>query len=120
MHTAALIVGLGSALAIIVLGIRFFVAPRQATLDFGVEPDNVRALAAIKGGRDVTLGVIVILVWAGAGRSAVGWALLGAAVAPMIDATIVLTNDGKLAKALGVHGLTAVLLIAAGLILAVG
>ena len=120
MHTAALIVGLASALSIVILGIRFFIVPRQATLDFGVDPDNVRALAAIKGGRDVTLGAIVFLVWAGAGRSAVGWALIGAAVAPMFDATIVLTNGGKLAKAIGVHGVAIVLVLASGLILALG
>ena len=34
------------------------------------------------------------------------------------DALIVLTNGGKLSKALGVHGLTATLLVAAGLVLA--
>jgi hypothetical protein len=120
MQTAALLVGLLSAAAIIVLGTRFFLTPRQATLEFGVAPDNVRALAAIKGGRDVTLGAIVLLVWAGAGQTAVGWALLGASVAPMFDAAIVMTNGGKVAKALGVHGITAVLLVAAGLILALG
>jgi thiosulfate reductase cytochrome b subunit len=69
--------------------------PRQATLDFGVDPDDVRTLAANKGGRD-------------------------AAVAPMFDATSVLTNGGKLAKAIGVHGAAAALLLAAGLILALG
>ena len=39
-------------------------------------------------------------------------------VAPTADALIVLTNGGKLSKALGVHGLTAALLAAAGLVLA--
>jgi len=36
------------------------------------------------------------------------------------DALIVLTNGGKLSHALSVHGLTAGLLIAAGLVLALG
>ena len=46
--------------------------------------------------------------------------LVAAALTPIADALIVLTNGGKLSKALGVHGLTAGLLVAAGLVLALG
>ena len=49
-----------------------------------------------------------------------GWALTFAALTAIGDAVIVLTNGGKLSKALGMQGITAVLLIAAGLILALG
>ena len=120
MHLAALLVGLIACAAIIVLGIRFFLAPRQATLDFGVAADNVRALTEIKGARDITSGVVLLVVWASAGHVTLGWALVAAAITPTADALIVLTNGGKLSKALGVHGLTAGLLVAAGLVLALG
>jgi hypothetical protein len=43
-----------------------------------------------------------------------------AAITPTADALIVLTNGGKLSNALGVHGFTAGLLVAAGLVLALG
>ncbi len=49
-----------------------------------------------------------------------GWALTAAALTALGDAVIVRTNGGKLATALGIHGITAVLLIAAGLVLALG
>jgi hypothetical protein len=120
METAALVLSLLAAVAIIVLGIRFFVVPSQATIDYGVAPDNVRALTAIKGGRDVTLGAIVLVVWAAVGREAVGWVMIPAAIAPIIDAAIVATNGGKLSHALSVHGVTAAVMIAAGLVLVLG
>jgi Domain of unknown function (DUF4267) len=118
MHLAALLIGLIACAGIIVLGIRFLLQPHQATLDFGVAADNLRALTEIKGARDITSGVVLLVVLASAGRATFGWALVAAAITPTADALIVLTNGGKLAKALSVHGLTAALLIAAGLDLA--
>jgi hypothetical protein len=120
MNIAALVVAVIACVAIIFLGGRFLLQPRQATLDFGVAADNVRALTAIKGVRDITSGVVPLVVWAAAGRTALGWVLVAAALTAAGDATIVLTNGGKLSTALGIHGLTAGLLVAAGLILALG
>jgi Domain of unknown function (DUF4267) len=87
---------------------------------FGIAADNFRGLAEIKGARDITSGVIPLLVWASAGTTTLGWVLVAAAITLTADAVIVLTNGGKLSKALGVHGLTAGLLVAAGLVLALG
>src|ERR1700736_936289 len=113
MHLAALLIALMACVAIIAIGIRFLLAPRQATLAFGVAADNVRALTEIKGVRDITSGAVLLVVWAAAGRSALGWALIAVALTPTADALIVLTNRGKLAVVLGIHGLTAALLVAA-------
>jgi hypothetical protein len=118
MQLAALIVAIVACAAIIAIGSRFLLAPRQATLAFGVAPDNVRALTEIKGVRDITSGAVLLVIWAAAGRSALGWALIAAALTPTADALIVLTNGGKLSTVLGIHGLTAALLVAAGLVLA--
>ena len=118
MHLAALVFAIIASVAIIALGIRFLLTPRQATLDFGVGADNLRALTAIKGVRDITSGVVPLVVWVAAGRSALGYALIAAAVTPVGDALIVLTNGGKRSTAFGIHGITAVLLVAAGLVLA--
>ena len=120
MHLAALVVAIIACAAIIALGIRFLLAPRQATLAYGVAADNLRALTEIKGVRDITSGVVPLVVWAAAGRTTLGWVLVAAALTPTADALIVRTNGGKLATALGIHGLTAGLLIAAGLVLALG
>jgi hypothetical protein len=118
MHLAALLVGIVACAAIIVLGIRFVLQPRQATLDFGIAPDSFRGLTEIKGARDITSGVVPLVAWASSDSTTLGWVLIAAAITPTADALIVLTNGGKLSKALGVHGLTAGLLVAAGLVLA--
>ena len=118
MQLAALIVAIIACAAIIAIGSRFLLAPRQATLAYGVAPDNVRALTEIKGVRDITSGVVLLVVWAAAGRTALGWALIAAALTPTADALIVRTNGGKISTVLGIHGLTAALLVAAGLVLA--
>ena len=118
MHLTALFVGLIACIAIIVLGARFLLQPRQATLDFGIAADNLRGLTEIKGVRDITSGVVPLVAWAAAGRTTLGWVLVAAAITPTADALIVSTNGGKLSKALGIHGLTAALLVATGLVLA--
>jgi hypothetical protein len=120
MHLAALLVALLASVAIIAIGTRFLLVPRQAMLAYGVAPDRVRALTEIKGARDITSGVIMFVIWAAAGRTALGWALIAVTITPVADALIVRTNGGKLATALGIHGITAALLLAAGLILAIG
>jgi Domain of unknown function (DUF4267) len=97
-----------------------FWQPRRATLAFGVAADNLRALTEIKGVRDISSGAVLLVVWAAAGGTALGWGLLAAALTPTADAMIVLTNGGKLSTGLGIHGLTAGLLVAAGLVLALG
>jgi hypothetical protein len=120
MHLAALLVAVLGCLGIVVIGIRFLLTPRRATLDFGVAADDLRALTAIKGVRDITSGAVPLVVWAAAGPAALGWALIAAALTPTADAVIVLTRGGKLTTALGIHGLTAALLVATGLVLALG
>lgn len=120
MNLAALLIALIACAAIIAIGIRFLLAPQKATLAFGVAADDLRALTEIKGVRDITSGVVLLVVWAAAGRTALGWALIAAALTPIGDATIVLTNGGRLSTALGIHGVTAGLLVAAGVALAVG
>lgn len=119
-NLAALLVALIGCVAIMAIGIRFLLTPPQATLTFGVAADNLRALTEIKGVRDITSGAVLLVVWAAAGRTALGWALIAAAITPTADALIVRTNGGKLSTALGIHGITAGLLVAAGLVLALG
>jgi hypothetical protein len=120
MEIVAVVFAVFAAVTIIALGTRFFLQPRQSTLDYGVAPDNFRALTEIKGIRDITSGVVVLVVWAAADRSTLGWVLVAASLTAFGDALIVLTNGGKLARVLGIHGLTATLLVAAGLVLALG
>ena len=96
------------------IGLRFLIRPTAATHDFGIQPDDVRALTAIKGVRDITSGVVPMVVWAVAGVPALGWALIAASITPWADMGIVLARDGRRSAAFGIHGLTAALLVVAG------
>lgn len=118
MHLVALVVALLAVVAILAIGIRFLLAPSVAMSGYGIAPGSERALTEIKGVRDITSGVVLLVMWAAVGRQALGWALIAMTITPVADAVIVLRNGGKLATALTVHGLTAVLVLAAGLILA--
>lgn len=118
MTIAALVVAILGCLFILFIGARFLLVPRAATAAFGVSADNIRALTSIKGVRDITSGIVPLVVLALAGPQVFGWVLLAAAITPIGDAIIVIGNGGSLRQALSVHGATALVLIVAGLILA--
>lgn len=118
MFIAALVVAVLGCLFILFIGGRFLVAPAVATAGFGVAEDRRRAFTSIKGVRDITSGIVPLVVLLVAGPHVFGWALVAAAITPIGDAVIVLTNGGTLQQALSVHGATTVVLIAAGLVLA--
>jgi Domain of unknown function (DUF4267) len=120
MQLTALVIAVLACAGIIALGARFVLAPRPAMLGFGVAPDRLRAMTEAKGVRDITSGVLLLVVWTAAGSAALGWFMVAVALTPAADALIVVTNGGKLSTALGVHGLTAALLLAGGLVLALG
>src|SRR3954453_14757281 len=117
MTTTAIIFAVLACVAIAAIGLRFLVAPTPATRDFGVRPDDARAPRAIKGVRDITSGVVPMVVWAVAGVPALGWALIAASLTPWADMGIVLARDGRRTAAFGIHGLTAALLVVAGAVL---
>ena len=118
MLIAALVVAVLGCLFILFIGARFIVAPKVATAGFGVAEDRRRAFTSIKGIRDITSGIVPLVVLAVAGPHAFGWALLASVITPIGDAVIVVTNGGTLRQALSVHGATALVLILAGLVLA--
>jgi len=118
MTIAALAVAILGCVFILFIGARFLLAPRVAMTGFGVREDNLRAFTSIKGVRDITSGIVPLVVLAVAGHQAFGWALLAAAITPVGDAIIVTTSGGSLRQAVSVHGATALVLIVAGLILA--
>jgi hypothetical protein len=117
MTTAAIVFAVVACVAIAAVGIRFLVVPTAATRDFGVRPDDARALTAIKGVRDITSGVVPLVVWAVGGVPALGWVLIAASITPWADMGIVLACGGRRSAAFGIHGLTAALLVAVGALL---
>ena len=117
-YTLAGLIGAG----IIFIGARFILAPRVAAAGYGVQPDlsqrSVGAYLSVKGVRDIASGLIVLTLMAAGATHPLGWMILAATIIPLADATIVLGHGGPKSIALGVHGLTAaVMLITAGLLL---
>lgn len=97
--------------------------PRTAAAGYGVLPDvgqpGVRAYLSVKGIRDVTTGLFVVILMLAHATHLVGWIMLAATLIPIVDAGIVLRSGGAKSIAYGVHGGTAaVMLVTAALLLA--
>jgi len=103
------------AAGIIFIGARFIVAPRVAAAGYGVQPDlsqrSAGAYLTVKGIRDIASGLFVIILMAAGATHLVGWVILAATIIPIADATIVHGNGGPKSIVLGVHGLTAAVML---------
>lgn len=111
------------AAGIIVIGARFLIAPRVAAAGYGVSPNLDRPAAgaylSVKGVRDIATGLFVIILMVAGATHLVGWVMLAATIIPLADAGIVLRNGGARSIALGVHGVTAAVMIVTSALLLV-
>jgi hypothetical protein len=107
------------ALGIIVIGLRFFLAPHSAAAGYGVaiDRDGARAYLTIKGLRDLTYGVLGLVLLAVAGPHVTGWFMAVTAIVPVGDTLIVLRNGGTKAAAFGIHFTTAAAMLVASALL---
>jgi hypothetical protein len=95
-------------------GLRFLLDPHGAAAGFGIDPWPTGAAAgyfAVKGIRDIVVGLNLLAVFALGQRRATGVLMAIAAMIPIADMVIVLTHGGTVATALGIHGLTAVVVL---------
>lgn len=110
-----------TGLFIIYIGLEYLLAPQAAAAAFGVPTWPQRegtAFLAVKGVRDIATGLVVGALLLSGHRRALGWAMLAFAFIPVGDMVIVLSQGGSPATALGIHGLTAaVVLVGAALLL---
>lgn len=118
--SVALLVSLG----IIALGLMYLLRPLSAMRSFGLPlPDggtNVAWWLRLKGVRDIVSGLLVLVLMALGGPFMVGIALMIEALIPLGDMSLILSARGSVARAFGIHGLTAFLMIAAALPLLMG
>lgn len=106
---------------ILLIGLRFLLAPGSAAAGYGVpaKENGDAAYLAVKGVRDLGYGVLGLALLAFASAHAVGWYMLAAALLPLGDTVIVLRHGGTKATAFGVHFATAVaVLVSAALLFA--
>ena len=99
------------------LGGRFLLDPANAAEGYGVPTGADNPYLAVKGIRDLGAGVTLLGFLARNDVRALGPALLTLSVIPVGDALVVRHHGGPLATSLGVHGLTALAMVAAGAVL---
>lgn len=108
-------------LFILFIGLRFLLVPQASAAAFGVPTwprEEGTAFLAVKGVRDIGIGLILFALLLTGHRKALGWAMLAMAFIPAGDMVIVLSSGGPAATAYGIHGLTAVgVAVTAGLLL---
>ncbi|AGZ42857.1 DUF4267 domain-containing protein [Actinoplanes friuliensis] len=106
-------------LFIVFIGVRFVLAPHTAAAGYGVPVRSGAdtAYQAVKGVRDVSLGVMGLLLLAFVGAEAGAWFMLAAALIPLGDMVIVLRHGGTRAVAFGVHFATAVIVLISAVLL---
>ena len=118
LHRAALIVAGVIGVGIIFIGARFLLDPAASGAAFGVPaPTADDPFLAVKGVRDIGSGLILLAVLALRRPGVLGWVMLAASVIPIGDALIVLAHGGPAYAAYGIHGATAVVGIAAAVVL---
>jgi hypothetical protein len=101
--------------AIILIGVRFLVAPRAAAAGFGVPAgDPPPVWLYTKGVRDIASGIFLWILLENRAPHLLGAFMVAAALIPVGDAIIVLRSGGSRAAAFGIHGATAVIMLAAG------
>ncbi|MFF3374628.1 DUF4267 domain-containing protein [Streptomyces sp. NPDC002680] len=121
-NVANVLAGLVGA-GIIFIGVRALWAP-QAAVDFGIpgtptEDRNFQAWLSVKGVRDIASGLFVFILLVGATPHLLGWFMLAATGIPVGDALIVRRSNGPRAAVYGIHGATAVVMLAISVLLLV-
>ena len=121
MHGFSIGVALLVAVAIIAIGFMYLSNPRAATLSFGLplpeEGANIAWWLRLKGVRDIVSGLIVLAVLMSGGPRMAGIVLMIEAIIPAGDMSLILAAKGSTGRALGIHGLTAALMILAAILL---
>ena len=96
---------------IIWIGTSFLIRPVASATGYGV-PAPPSAYLTIKGVRDLSYGILGLVVLFAVGPYAEAWFMLVVGAVPLADMAIVLRNGGPKATAYGVHLATALVMLA--------
>jgi hypothetical protein len=112
------LIGLGIAY----VGISFLVDPVGQAVGFvgSAAPDPAAVAGSAKGVRDLASGIAIAVLLVGGQRRLAGLFAVGAALIPLGDMLVVLSQGGSVVVALAVHGATALVAVVAGLLLVRG
>ena len=124
MHWFSIGVAILAAVAIIAISAMYILSPRTATRSFGLplpeDGANVAWWLRLKGSRDIVSGLVVIAVLVWGDPRLLGIVLLVEALIPLGDMSLILAAKGSKVRALGIHFLTAAVMIAGALPLVAG
>jgi hypothetical protein len=124
MHWFSIGVALLVAVGIIAIGTTYLLNPLAATPSFGLpqpgEGANFTWWLRLKGVRDIVAGLVVLAFLAWGSPRMLGLALLIEAMIPVGDMSLILAAKGSTGRALGIHGITALLMIMAAIPLIMG
>lgn len=121
LTTIAFVVAGVIGIAIILLGARFLLTPQAAAAGYGVPiaPRGAQPSSGspypwlyVKGVRDVASGIFIFILLANRAPHLLGAFMAAASLIPIGDAVIVLRNGGARATAFGIHGATAMVMLA--------
>jgi len=124
--TLAFIISGLIGVGIILIGVRFLLAPQVAAAGYGVpaEPPSAQTSSDapypwlyVKGVRDIASGIFISILLANRAPHLLGAFMAAASIIPVGDAVIVLRSGGTRAAAFGIHGATAAVMLAAGVAL---
>jgi hypothetical protein len=107
-------------LFILWFGTEYILSPETTAPSYGLPSwpsGDGDGFLIIKGIRDVVLALVLGILLVTGHRRALGWVLLVEATAAYGDMTNVLAHHGSVATALGVHCLTATLMVVTGLLI---
>ncbi|RJL35702.1 DUF4267 domain-containing protein [Bailinhaonella thermotolerans] len=108
-----------ATLFVLVLGLSYILIPETLAPGFGLPTwpaGDGGGFLVTKGIRELAMGLVLGVLLMTGHRRALGWVLLMEAVAPLGDMINVLSHDGSVATAFGVHCLTSALLATVGLL----
>lgn len=124
MHWISLGLAVLLAVAIIAIGIFYLVRPRIVSRGFGLplpeDGPNVAWWLRLKGVRDITSGLAVLAFMAWGAPREVGIILAVETVIPVGDMLTILAAKGSTRAALGMHGVTALIMIVVAVALILG
>jgi Domain of unknown function (DUF4267) len=109
------------AVAIIVIGCLYLASPNRILGGFGLKPPasdaDTLSWLRLKGIRDIASGLVVLTMMFAANRRSVGLVLLGFAIIPFGDMSVVLGSGGSKSKAFAIHGVTCAVMLVVGVLL---
>ena len=124
MYWFSMGIALVAALGIIAIGVMYLSNPRTATRSFGLplpeQGANIAWWLRLKGVRDIVAGLVVLALMLWGQPRMLGIILLIEAMIPVGDMSLIFAAKGSTGRAIGIHGLTAALMILAAAPLVTG